>query len=765
MRSERDQPLLLGLQNVIRRSHTMLLACLCLQAFGVSLASAASTASLGEPISRSPFLMEEHGCFSCHEAGDTSQSPIPLQDWIPSLNRAHLRLQPAYLLNMILSPDEHSGDSTGSRMPHMLSSLPAEQQRSTAEAMTAYLWWAQDAPHGEEALSANEPSIEKGESLFQSLGCAACHPLSGGTDPRPASLAHLPSKYQLRGLRAFLLDPPSSRPDFRMPDFHLSQEEAEHLAAYLMRGDTPNTEPLPDRGLKERGKQAFERYQCGQCHSRVEEASSSGPTPALPYPSKASEGCLATEPQAHLPWYDFITEIRSEMQSLLSEHKKADIQQPLPVHDLLRYLQCHQCHPREGVGQPSAATMGHFTSSGEDLGDEGRLPPHLKGVGRKLRPEALETILLGQGAVRPYLNTRMPNWGPHWASTLAAALSAEDADPTEQPTPRDGRENAVGRNMWGRALMGIKGLGCIQCHSLGGHPSLGIQAMDLSHATTRLRPEWFRDYLLDPASFRPGTRMPAFWPDGKSSLPGNGGSAERQIDSLWAYLSEWDQSRLPEGMEAKGSFALQPEKTPVVFRTFMKDAGLHAINVGFAQGYHAAFDAQQCRWVMAWQGDFLDAAATWDDRFTPLTEPEGSALPWFPLDFQAPPFVEEKFKNQEPRNPNFLGYRKDRLGVPTFHYLMHGWRVEDRLEATSDGFLHTLHLSSEPDTPPLAGILRGDFTAIGEDQYQKPPNTRITLLKGNAKVGESDGQKHLTLFMDPNEDTMEWQYRIEQTNP
>ncbi|MEL0060637.1 MAG: hypothetical protein VW711_10815, partial [Verrucomicrobiales bacterium] len=183
MRPDRAQPLLLGLQNVIRRSHAMLLACLCLQASWVSLTSAASSASpasLEEPISSSPFLMEEHGCFSCHEAGDTSQSPIPLQDWIPSLNRIHLRLQPAYLLNMILSPDEHSGDSRGSRMPHMLSSLPAEQQRSTAEAMTAYLWWAQDAPHGEEALSANEPSMEKGALLFQSLGCAACHPLSGG---------------------------------------------------------------------------------------------------------------------------------------------------------------------------------------------------------------------------------------------------------------------------------------------------------------------------------------------------------------------------------------------------------------------------------------------------------------------------------------------------------------------------------------------------------------------------------------------------------
>ena len=85
----------------------------------------------------------------------------------------------------------------------------------------------------------------------------------------------------------------------------------------------------------------------------------------------------------------------------------------------------------------------------------------------------------------------------------------------------------------------------------------------------------------------------------------------------------------------------------------MKDAGLHAINVGFTQGYHAAFDAQQCRWVMAWQGDFLDAAATWDDRFTPLTEPEGSALPWFLLDFQAPPSLKKRSRTRNPEIPTF----------------------------------------------------------------------------------------------------------------
>ena len=34
----------------------------------------------------------------------------------------------------------------------------------------------------------------------------------------------------------------------------------------------------------------------------------------------------------------------------------------------------------------------------------------------------------------------------------------------------------------------------------------------------QLRPEWFRQYLLEPTALRPGTRMPGFWPDGKATV-------------------------------------------------------------------------------------------------------------------------------------------------------------------------------------------------------------------------------------------------------
>ena len=169
------------------------------------------------------------------------------------------------------------------------------------------------------------------------------------------------------------------------------------------------------------------------------------------------------------------------MQSLLSEHKKADIQQPLPVHDLLRYLQCHQCHPREGVGQPSAATMGHFTSSGEDLGDEGRLPPHLNGVGRKLQPEALETILLGQGAVRPYLNTRMPNWGsqlgflPRSCPELGRRRPDRAANPARWTRKRS-RTQHVGTRFDGHQRFGMHSMSLPWRAPFSGHSGHGPEA-------------------------------------------------------------------------------------------------------------------------------------------------------------------------------------------------------------------------------------------------------------------------------------------------
>ena len=72
--------------------------------------------------------------------------------------------------------------------------------------------------------------------------------------------------------------------------------------------------------------------------------------------------------------------------------------------------------------------------------------------------------------------------------------------------------------------------GCITCHRWGDRPSLGIQGPDLSNLAARLQEGWLREYLVNPAAYRPGTLMPSFWPGGKSFNPAIlGGDTDKQI--------------------------------------------------------------------------------------------------------------------------------------------------------------------------------------------------------------------------------------------
>ena len=62
--------------------------------------------------------------------------------------------------------------------------------------------------------------------------------------------------------------------------------------------------------------------------------------------------------------------------------------------------------------------------------------------------------------------------------------------------------------------------------------------------------------MLDPAQVNPGTRMPAFWMDGQRRVPNiAGGTADGQIDAIWAYLSLGTSMALPAGLQPDGERA------------------------------------------------------------------------------------------------------------------------------------------------------------------------------------------------------------------
>ena len=139
------------------------------------------------------------------------------------------------------------------------------------------------------------------------------------------------------------------------------------------------------------------------------------------------------------------------------------------------------------MGGPTASGRSEwFTVIGEaDLGDEGRIPPHLTGVGSKLKAAALEQILTQGTKARPYMATRMPVFGPK-VHTLAAQLKRLDAPTTATPAPVTTSQDAK----IGWKLIGRDGLGCVACHTFATDGSMGIPALALDKMGERLEWEW-----------------------------------------------------------------------------------------------------------------------------------------------------------------------------------------------------------------------------------------------------------------------------------
>ena len=91
-------------------------------------------------------------------------------------------------------------------------------------------------------------------------------------------------------------------------------------------------------------------------------------------------------------------------------------------------------------------------------------------------------------------------------------------------------------------------LQCFRCHVQDGVPPVGQApaqwAPDLALAAQRLRYEWIQDWIADPQSIFPGTKMPQYWqeldtPSFFTALNGSpvlDGNTRQQIEALAAYI-------------------------------------------------------------------------------------------------------------------------------------------------------------------------------------------------------------------------------------
>lgn len=383
----------------------------------------------------------------------------------------------------------------------------------------------------------------------------------------------------------------------------------------------------------QRGRKAAREARCDACHAVADPAFDNLPAPAAAKAwSDLALGECSVANGADL----------QKQHSQLPERATVATQ----LHIAMSNDGCFSCHTRGGVGGLAKDVAEHLREV-EDIGEEGMVPPDLTSVGRRLRPEWLLKVIAKGHKSRDYVAMRMPAYGEDRARQYVAWFAELDADGVVDEEPEFSAEAVE----LGRTLAGTGGRNCISCHTMSGKASLGPQGMDLAKQHERLRPGWFRDWLLKPTTLRPNTRMPALW------LSGSPQDA-KDVDAIRTWMSLGESAPLPKGVvvDAK-SLILEPIDRPILHGAFLKDVSARCLAVGTPARTHFAYDLVKPRLVWLWRGAFMDARGTWHGRAGKLIEPLGK-------DWQVVDDFVIAGEGDEGTSRRLLGQRRTKDGYP-----------------------------------------------------------------------------------------------------
>jgi mono/diheme cytochrome c family protein len=507
--------------------------------------------------------------------------------------------------------------------------------------------------------------------------------------------------------------------------------------------------------LVEKGRSLFASLGCASCHQLTEANQPIASTARAPSLADLSGqgGCLAEKPSKNAPFYHLNTTQRDDLLKSIHEVPAQPAAEESVASRLVAF-NCIACHRRNEIGGIEEPRNAYFQTTQKEMGDEGRIPPPLSRVGAKLTRQWLDRIMNEGAKDRPYMLTHMPRFGHENVGVLAADF--EKADPVKPVAEVDFDGLAAKKvKSTGRHLVGGEAFGCIKCHTFRGIESTGVQSIDLTITTERLRREWFADYLRSPQSIRPGTRMPDFWPEGQSTLPKVlGGGVARQIESIWDYLSDGPKAQIPYGL-GRDPIPLVVDKEALVYRAFIEGAGTRGIGVGLPEKVNYAFDANDMRLALIWQGAFMDASRHWSGRGEGYQPPLGDNVVNLPagatvalLDSPSSPWPKERARD---RGDRFLGYRLGKERRPTFRYQAGPVHVED----SPDGLAHdtgptlrrTLTLtSSAPSTAYIRAAVGDTIEPKDGGWYGIDKDLQIHIVSDSKPIlRESDGKKELLI--------------------
>lgn len=679
-------------------------------------------------------LLQQMNCVACHQANDSGQGLLTAvaAKQAPRLNWSANKLNPRWMEAFIANPQTVK---PGTNMPHMLPGDDAKRSLM-GQAITHFL--VETANNQFKGQEIDLTALTRGFELFHSVGCVACHATrdeQGRERPLANSqpLGELAGKYNIDGLVEFLENPLAARPSGHMPNMRLTHREAMDIANYLLQQYAPETSPWTfDPELAIQGRLWFQENRCQNCHTDFGDQPKKV-TLSIGLGNLNSErGCLSME-FGVWPQFQIQDHERQSIQAAIRRMAvQADTWALTPEQQLdanLQSFNCLACHDRNQMGGVPPERNPHFKTTNMNLGEQGRIPPTLTGVGAKLKEKWMREVLVTGRTIRPYMKTRMPQYGEENIDHLIKLFQALDHLP--QTTFANFEDQEKTRKL-GLELAGTKGLNCVSCHTYQYQLSDTMPAVDLTEMAERLEKDWFYRYMLAPQTYSPHTVMPSFWPAGKAVRKDIAGTASDQIEAIWQYLLDGRQASAPHGVVREPLEIVVDQEAQMLRRSY-PGIGKRGIGVGYPGGVNLMWDAEQLRIHAFWKGKFADPGGVWSGQGAGNVRPLGPTVEFVQgpeLDDQQQPWI---VSGDRPPHHQFRGYELDAARRPKFRYTFESIAVEDyfveSVDAAADAiqFRRTLTFTAPQERKGLRFRIAAADKIVANDTSWFAVNDRLEI--------------------------------------
>lgn len=189
---------------------------------------------------------------------------------------------------------------------------------------------------------------------------------------------------------------------------------------------------------------------------------------------------------------------------------------------LVRQMNCRGCHIVEGEGGAIQSSVKDWLIKYDNRSEtEAQAivpsfsPPNLVGEGKKVRTKWLHEFIHHPSTIRPWLKVRMPTYAfdSGELNILLKYFSALDRQDfpfvDEIDTSLSPKEMEAAQKLFSADYFD-----CAKCHIVGNRLPGGSPenwAPNFALAGERLKPEWILEWITDPQSILPGTKMPNYF--------------------------------------------------------------------------------------------------------------------------------------------------------------------------------------------------------------------------------------------------------------